>query len=55
MTATRERDRRRVRRIFARLTVVIAAAILACPLPLLVALDAAVVLLELADSLRRVA
>ena len=54
-TATRDRDRQRVRRIFAKLTVVVAAAMLACPLPILVALDAAVVLLELTASLRRVA
>lgn len=53
-TATRQRDHRRVRRVATRLSVVIVAAVLGCPLPLLVLLDAAVVLLELGDSLRRV-
>ncbi len=52
--ATRERDRRRVRRVATRLSVVILAAALTCPLPLLVVLDAAVALAELTDSLRRV-
>lgn len=53
-TATRERDRRRVRRVALRLMVVVVAAVLRCPLPLLVLLDAGTVLAEIGDSVRRV-